>query len=150
MSGSSAAPASFLPAAPARPHSFGALLGLVLLRPGRLRSKSVFIVLLLLGGVGLFAFPAATDLFGSFQQMHVKNRFANPTFRDQWQDHKVKVGEGLTRLIIANDRVHVNVMVVEGTSLAALRAGAGHSTTTPYPCERGNVGITGHRTTCAR
>jgi len=46
--------------------------------------------------------------------------------------------------------VHVNVMVVEGTTLAALQAGAGHYEGTPFPCEQGNVGIAGHRTTYGR
>jgi sortase A len=41
-------------------------------------------------------------------------------------------------------------MVVEGTTLAALQAGAGHYETTPFPCEQGNVGIAGHRTTYGR
>ena len=35
---------------------------------------------------------------------------------------------------------------MEGTTGNALRAGAGHYTTTPLPGERGNVAIAGHRT----
>ena len=41
----------------------------------------------------------------------------------------------------------VDVVVVEGTTASALRAGAGHYPETPLPCELGNVGIAGHRTT---
>jgi sortase A len=44
----------------------------------------------------------------------------------------------------------VDVVVVEGTTASALRAGAGHYPQTPLPCEVGNVGIAGHRTTYGR
>lgn len=141
---------SFLPVVDDRGHSLGALLGLAMRRPGGRRSVSLFTVLLLVAGVGMFAFPAVTDLWGSYQQRQVKDQSANPTFRTEYLEHHVKVGQGLTRLVIANDRVHVNVMVVEGTTLAALQAGAGHYETTPFPCEQGNVGIAGHRTTYGR
>ena len=142
---------SFLPsAASATRASLGGLIGLALRRPGGRRSVSLFTALLLVAGVGMFAFPAVTDLWGSYQQRHVRDQLADPTFATDYLEHKVKVGEGLTRLIINNDRVHVNVMVVEGTTLAALQAGAGHYETTPFPCEQGNVGIAGHRTTYGR
>ena len=52
--------------------------------------------------------------------------------------------------MINNSRVQVNVVVVEGTSVAALQAGAGHYPETPYPCAQGNVAIAGHRTTYGR
>ena len=42
------------------------------------------------------------------------------------------------------------MLVVEGTTPAALRAGAGHYPGTPLPGEAGNVGIAGHRTTFGR
>ena len=129
---------------------FGAVLGLALRRPGGRRAGSVFTALLLLAGVGMFAFPAITDFYGSLQQRHVQDQSASPQFQTEYLEHQVKVGQGLTRLIINNDRVHVNVMVVEGTSLAALQAGAGHYVNTPFPCELGNVGIAGHRTTYGR
>lgn len=141
----------FLPGAvPARPASLLDLIGISLRRPGGRRALSVFTVLLLVAGVGMFAFPALTDIYGSYQQRHVVDKLSQPTFQTDYLEHRVKVGEGLTRLIINNDRVHVNVMVVEGTSLAALQAGAGHYTNTPFPCEQGNVGIAGHRTTYGR
>src|SRR5439155_8227966 len=41
----------------------------------------------------------------------------------------------------------VDVVVVEGTTPSALKAGAGHYPGTPLPCEDGNVAIAGHRTT---
>jgi sortase A len=149
--GTGNAGAGFLPppiAAASGP--FGTMLGLALRRPGGRRAGSLFTALLLLAGVGMFAFPAITDLYGSFAQRHVPDQSATPQFQTQYLEHKIKVGQGLTRLIINNDRLHVNVMVVEGTSLAALQAGAGHYSTTPFPCEQGNVGIAGHRTTYGR
>jgi len=149
--GTGSAGAGFLPpptAAAAGP--FGAVLSVALRRPGGRRAGSVFTALLLLAGVGMFAFPAITDFYGSLQQRHVQDQSASPQYQTQYLEHHIKVGQGLTRLIINNDRVQVNVMVVEGTSLAALQAGAGHYESTPFPCEQGNVGIAGHRTTYGR
>jgi sortase A len=46
--------------------------------------------------------------------------------------------------------INVDVVVVEGTGDDALRAGAGHYRDTRMPCESGNMGIAGHRTTYGR
>jgi sortase A len=142
--------ASFLPTAPPPDHSLPSLLGMSLGRAGGRRAVSVVTVVLLVAAAGMFAFPAFTDLFQRYQQSHVADRFGQQQFRTEYTQHHVKVGEGLTRLVIDNKRVHVNVLVVEGTTLAALQAGAGHYVNTPYPCEQGNVGIAGHRTTYGR
>jgi sortase A len=142
--------ASFLPPPPARDRSFGSLLGLSLRRGGGQRSIQVVVLILALAGVSMVAFPALTDVFQKYQQAHVPDRLSDPGFQQLWKQHRIKVGEGLTRLVIDNDRVNVNVLVVEGTTLAALEAGAGHYADTPFPCERGNVGIAGHRTTYGR
>jgi len=141
--------ASFLPAAAAPIGSFGTLLGLSLRRPGGRRAISLLTVVLLVSGVAMFSFPAFTDLFQRYQQRHVQLR-TDPQFQTLWREHHVKVGQGLTRLVINNDRVKVSVVVVQGTTPAALNAGAGHYVDTPYPCEQGNVGIAGHRTTYGR
>ncbi|MDQ3984964.1 MAG: class E sortase, partial [Actinomycetota bacterium] len=61
---------------------------------------------------------------------------------------RVKEGDALTRLEIPS--IEVDVVVVQGTSLSALRAGAGHYPETALPGEPGNVGIAGHRTTYGR
>jgi sortase A len=143
---------SFLPgSATTKPHSFAALLGLAMRRPGGRRSLSALITVLVLGAVSMFAYPAVTDLIGGQKQLHVAQEFANPHFKTVYRDGHVEVGQGLTRLLINNPRVKVNVLVVEGTTVAALRAGAGHYVGTPYPCwKAGNVGIAGHRTTFGR
>jgi sortase A len=141
---------SFLPAVAGPDRGLGSLLGIALRRDGGRKAVSVVVVVLLLSGVGMLGFPTFTDLFHQFRQIHVTDRLSNPQFQTEYRLHHVKVGEGLTRLIINNDRVKVNVLVVEGTTLAALQAGAGHYVDTPFPCERGNVGIAGHRTTYGR
>lgn len=140
---------SFLPAPAAAPGSIGTLLGLSLRRPGGRRAVSLLTIVLLVSGVAMFSFPAVTDLFQRYQQRQVTLP-DNPQYENLWKTHHVKVGQGLTRLVIDNDRVKVNVVVVQGTTPAALNAGAGHYESTPYPCEKGNVGIAGHRTTYGR
>jgi sortase A len=119
-------------------------------RSGGHRAVSSVIVLLVLAGVATFAFPTITDLIGGLRQRHVTSQFNNPRFRTVYRHGKVDVGQGLTRLVIDNSRVSVNVLVVQGTTTDALRAGAGHYVDTPYPCRLGNVGIAGHRTTYGR
>jgi sortase A len=141
---------SFLPTPPPPHRSVGSLVGLSLRRPGGRRAVSLLTVVLLVSGVSMFAFPAFTDLFQRYQQRHVKLNTSDPGLQTQYLEHKIKVGQGLTRLVINNDRMKVNVVVVEGTTPAALNAGAGHYANTPFPCERGNVGIAGHRTTYGR
>jgi sortase A len=143
---------SFLPA-PAtttEEHSLRDLAAISMGRSGGHRSVSGVIVLLVLAGVVTFAFPTITDVIGGLRQRHVTSQFDNPTFRTVYRHGKVDVGQGLTRLLIDNPRVRVNVLVVQGTTTDALRAGAGHYVDTPYPCRLGNVGIAGHRTTYGR
>ena len=141
---------SFLPSVAPQSRSLGALVGLSLRRPGGRRAVSLLTVVLLVSGVSMFAFPALTDLFQHYRQRHVQLNTSDPKLQTRYLEHKIKVGQGLTRLVINNDRMKVNVVVVEGTTPAALNAGAGHYVNTPFPCEQGNVGIAGHRTTYGR
>lgn len=131
-----------------QPRKVGALLGDAMRRPGGRRAMSVVTVLLVLAGVSMFAYPVVTDVLARQKQGALSSQFDNPAFRDAYRERRVKVGQGLTRLIIPH--LHVDVLVVEGTTPAALRAGAGHYPDTPLPCEKGNVGIAGHRTTYGR
>ena len=142
--------ASFLPLAPAAPRNLRSLLGLSLRRTGGRRAAESVIALLALSGVGIFAFPAITDVMTRYEQRHVQLKLGDPGYQQLYQEHRIPVSKGLTKLVINNDRVKVNTVVVEGTTLAALEAGAGHYVDTPYPCEQGNVGIAGHRTTYGR
>ena len=145
----SAAP-SFLPVESPQQRSLGSLVGLSMRRPGGRHAVSALIAVLIVSGVSMMAFPAFTDLFQRFQQRHVKYNTSDPGLKTEYLEHKIKVGQGLTRLVINNDRMKVDVVVVEGTTPAALNAGAGHYVNTPFPCEQGNVGIAGHRTTYGR
>jgi len=149
--GSSRTPAaSFLPLPPAPPRKLSALLGLSIRRSGGRRAAETVVALLALSGVGIFAFPAITDVMTRYEQRHVQLKLGDPGFQQLYEEHRIPVGHGLTRLVIDNSRVKVNTVVVEGTTLAALEAGAGHYVDTPFPCEQGNVGIAGHRTTYGR
>lgn len=149
--GTGASPAaSFLPLPAAAPRSLSALVGLSMRRSGGRRAVSALTILLLLSGVSMFAFPAITDVFNRYQQRHVEWKPGSASVQQEYTLHRIPVGKGLTRLVINNSRVKVNTIVVEGTTLAALEAGAGHYVNTPYPCEQGNVGIAGHRTTYGR
>jgi sortase A len=97
-------------------------------------------------GVGLIAYPFITDLWASRIQSGLSGDLAQSA--DKYQARKIKSGEALTRLEIP--KLGVDVVVVQGVSLEALRAGAGHYPDTPLPGEPGNVGIAGHRTTYGR
>jgi sortase A len=119
-------------------------------RPGGRRALSVLSVVLFLAGVSMFAYPVFTDLYSRYKQGDLNGQFGSAELREQYQTRNIPVGNALTRLIISTKDVKVDVLVVEGTTPAALRAGAGHYPGTPLPGEAGNVGIAGHRTTFGR
>ncbi len=108
--------------------------------------------LLLVAGIGLFIYPFLTDVYA----VEVTQRNLNDVFQEysvtvETQDdfaaavREAGPGAPLTRIVI--DRIGLETLVVEGTSPAALRAGAGHYPNTPLPGQAGNVAIAGHRTT---
>jgi sortase A len=105
----------------------------------------VLSVALLLVGVGLLAFPFVTNLYQGRVQSRLDRQFASAELRQAYRERRVTAGDSLTRLKIP--AIDVDVVVVEGISPKALRAGAGHYPATPLPCEPGNVAIAGHRTT---
>jgi sortase A len=104
----------------------------------------VLSVALLLAGVGLVGYPFATnvwhDLFGGG-----RHRLTSPALKQAFRQHQVAAGDTLVRIKIPS--IGVDAVVVEGTSPQDLRAGAGHYVDTSLPCDVGNVGIAGHRTT---
>jgi sortase A len=55
-------------------------------------------------------------------------------------------GDAIGR-IVAPDMDGLNEVFVQGTDTASLQKGPGHYPETPFPGERGTVGIAGHRTT---
>lgn len=131
-----------------RPRGRRALLGDTLRRPGGRKAVSVLSLGLFVAGVAMFAYPVGTDLFGRYEQGKLQRAFDDPGMRNHYRLRTIGVGEGLTRLRIP--KLGLDVLVVEGTTPAALRAGAGHYVGTPLPGEPGNVGIAGHRTTFGR
>jgi sortase A len=136
------------PAVPASPRPARRLVGDALRRPGGRRALSVLSLVLALAGVGMFAWPFATDLYAERIQSSLRNEFDDPEFIQEYKSGRIKVGKGLTRLRIPD--LGVDVLVVEGTTPSALRAGAGHYVDSPLPGEEGNVAIAGHRTTYGR
>jgi sortase A len=125
-----------------------ALLADALRRPGGRRAVSVLSVVLFLAGALMFAYPVGTDLYSRFHQGQLHDELKTPQAGREYRENKVPVGEGLTRLRIP--KISLDVVVVQGTTPAALRAGAGHYIDTPLPGQPGNVGIAGHRTTYGR
>jgi sortase A len=133
-------------AGPGRP--LRALLGDAVRRPGGRRAVSVLSLVLFLAGAVMFVYPVGTDVYSRYQQDQLQEAFAEPEVAQAYRERRVAVGEGLTTMRIP--KIGVEVLVVEGTTPAALRAGAGHYAETPLPGEPGNVGIAGHRTTYGR
>ncbi|HEU5083234.1 MAG TPA: class E sortase [Acidimicrobiales bacterium] len=106
---------------------------------------SIASVALLLGAAGMIGYPFYTNLYQDRLQSQLDRQLASPDLRDAYVNRDVAVGDSLTRIKIP--RIGVDTVVVEGTTASALKAGAGHYPSTPLPCEVGNVGIAGHRTT---
>jgi len=109
------------------------------------RALSGLSALLLLGGLALVGYPLVSNLWQGRLQDRLGRQLASPQLQQAYRDRKVGTGDSLTRLKIPD--LGVDVVVVEGTTPSALRAGAGHYTTTALPCDVGNVAIAGHRTT---
>ncbi len=106
---------------------------------------SLLSVALLLGAAGMMGYPFYTNMYQDRLQSQLDRQLASPDIRDAYVNRAVAEGDSLTRITIP--RIGVDTIVVEGTTASALRAGAGHYPSTPLPCEVGNVGIAGHRTT---
>jgi sortase A len=101
---------------------------------------------LALVGAGLVAYPFATDAFANhWVQPRAAGRLDDPGLADAYRANTVANASPLTRMRIP--RIGVDVVVVQGVTKDALRAGAGHYPNTPLPGQRGNVAIAGHRVT---
>ena len=102
-------------------------------------------VVLLLGGLGLVGYPFATNIWQDRLQDKLGDQLTSPELQQAYRERQVETGDSLTRVRIP--ALDVDVVVVEGITPSALRAGAGHYPQTPLPCESGNMAIAGHRTT---
>ena len=110
------------------------------------RSLVALNLCLALVGAGLVAYPFATDAFAKhWVQPRAAARLDDPGLAERYRTNTVRNASPLTRLRIP--RLGVDVVVVQGVTKDALRAGAGHYPNTPLPGERGNVAIAGHRVT---
>jgi sortase A len=109
------------------------------------RTLSALSALLLLSGLALVGYPLASNLWQGRLQDRLGKQLASPQLQQAYRDRKVGTGDSLTRIKIPD--IGVDVVVVEGTTPSALRAGAGHYANTSLPCDVGNVAIAGHRTT---
>ncbi len=109
---------------------------------------SALSLLLLMAAVGLLGYPVYTNFYQDRVQGRLDRQIASSELVQRYKSGKLEDGDALTRLKIP--ALDVDVVVVEGTSASALRAGAGHYPKTPLPCEAGNVAIAGHRTTYGR
>jgi sortase A len=108
-----------------------------------------------LGSLAAFVFAVAMlgyPLYTNFQQDRLQSRLQHQLQSEELKQaylaHQLHEGDSLTRIQMPS--INVDVVVVEGTGDDALRAGAGHYRDTSMPCESGNMGIAGHRTTYGR
>jgi len=108
---------------------------------------------LILVAVGVASYPFYTDIQAGRHQKVLKARLDQAAkesgasrlqLLQQFQNRSLAVGSPVTRIEIP--KLHVDTIVVEGTSDEALAVGAGHYPQSPLPGEVGNVGIAGHRT----
>ena len=131
--------------------TFSFLLGCIPRRKAGRRTLGVLTILMAFVGVALLSYPFVTDFWAHSRQSKLKNELHSKQSIEAFRSHTIAVGGALTRLIIPKfsgcaSCKGVNVIVVQGTSGNALRAGAGHYVDTPLPGEQGNVAIAGHRT----
>ncbi len=121
------------------------LVELLRTKPWVRRALSGLSVVLLLGGVALVGWPFFSNMWQDRIQDRLSRQLATPQLQQAYRERRVGTGDSLTRVKIP--RLNVDVVVVEGTTPSALRAGAGHYVETALPCEVGNFAVAGHRTT---
>ncbi len=118
---------------------------------------SVLAGVMVVGAVGLLGYPTYTDIWASREQKMLSKEFTTDAkVKQAYQAAVQPAAAGQTKVVLAEGspvtriqipRLHVDTVVVQGTSNQALAAGAGHYPQTPLPCSStGNVGIAGHRT----
>jgi sortase A len=143
------AAAPVAPAVAPRPEEpMGRVIGVLRRRRWLRHSLSFASVVIGLVAVGMIGYPFYTNLYADRLQDELGRQIASDELRQAYESGTVQEGDSLTRIIIP--AIDIDVVVVEGVTPAALRAGAGHYPSTPLPCEDGNVAIAGHRTTYGR
>jgi sortase A len=117
----------------------------LLVRRGLRPAVAGLALLAALAGTAVVAFSPATDAYQRRLQTRLATQLVAESTRQAYTARTVGEGQSLTRLRIPT--IRADVVVVEGTSASALRAGAGHYPGTPLPGEAGTVAVAGHRTT---
>ena len=131
--------------------SLGFLLGCIPRRRSGRRALGTLTIIMAFAGTALLTYPLVTDLWAKSRQNNLRKEIRSQQAIDLYKRRQIKIGGALTRLIVRDFGAckscpDVNVVVVEGISGNALRAGAGHYPTTALPGDQGNVAIAGHRT----
>jgi sortase A len=113
---------------------------------------------MVVGAVGLLGYPTYTDIRAGREQRSLRAEFeaSSAALKKAYQSATTSSGPAGTQVTLAEGSpltriqipaIHLDTVVVQGTSSQALDAGAGHYPQTPLPCSSaGNVGIAGHRT----
>lgn len=130
---------------PAPTDALGRVTDVLRRRAWMRRTLSGASLVMVVVAVVMLGWPFFTDLYQGRVQQRLDRQLASPKLEQAYKARHVGTGDALTRIKIP--AIGVDVVVVEGTTQSALRAGAGHYPQTPLPCEAGNVGIAGHRTT---
>ena len=102
-------------------------------------------IALVVGGVAVIGYPFLTNLLHDRLQARLAHQLLTTQEAAKYRNNQLAIGDSLTRIKIP--AIGVDIVVVQGTTEAALEAGAGHYPSTPLPCAAGNVAIAGHRTT---
>lgn len=114
-------------------------------RPRGKRILTALALAMAVSGAVMLMWGPITGVYSSRTQTQLAEQFVSPEFKTKFQQGEIAEGEVLTRIVI--ESIGVDALIVEGSDVKALRAGAGHYPTTALPCAVGNVGIAGHRTT---
>jgi sortase A len=96
-------------------------------------------------GVVVIGYPFWTNIWQDRLQARLGRQLTSQQLANKYRAHRLGTGDSLTRIKIP--ALGVDMVVVEGTTDSALKAGAGHYPDSPLPCEAGNVAVAGHRTT---
>jgi len=140
-----ATPTAVAAARPASNDPLGRVVDVLRRRRWMRRSLSGASLVMVVVAVVMLGWPFWTDVYQGRVQQRLDRQLASPTLQQAYKARTIGTGDALTRIKIP--AIGVDVVVVEGTTQSALRAGAWHYPQTPLPCEAGNVGIAGHRTT---
>ena len=132
-------------AQPAPTDALGRVVDYLRRRPWARRTLSGASLVMVVVAVVMLGWPFFTNVYQARVQQRLDRQLVSPELEQAYKEGNVGTGDALTRIKIP--AIGIDVVVVEGTTMSALRAGAGHYPQTPLPCEPGNVAIAGHRTT---